>query len=1019
MCRGHALTFQSMGYPCSTTPVSDLGLNEHDLLTTYHLRFLADDNDSLQGLDLVLATWEPTTENESFLETSHPDTVPNLLQAYMATHLRPTRRQRIEPPPPRDAHLPAHISQGMSSAPPVPTQMELTRIARSLVTIDPTERNPDQDIVPTRTYTLQRGLTKIKDGEVTTTNKHLVYAYTPTGSCVGTMVEEITQALLCQFTQLMNPLEAFPMEVVKLLLRQAVKHDPKQPTGQWKCPDRLMSGLQALGEYSERFASPLDRSPHSGSFWSAHPDDVAFGANLDAYSTPWVGLSHAYPGDSPEQSSKAIRWAIASAEAYPQHATCTVIVLPFNGGEAQMKHLTHQSVTPIAYCQANPEPDHAFVPIQEWQRGAAHALTKNHRPHARIVIAITNKAGKETYLTEAKLSMLQDRWNGGQSLPNRVTRACSASPLDSPPVVTPPYALTRLIQSGNPPIIPTRCSTASTAHRPAVAYSTSPLCSPAEGVTYTDGSCIKLKDGTQSIGAAVYFKGTTYTVNPNGKGPTNTNNRAELCGLLAALSGELGEMRPYKGPLHIYTDSLCSLYWIRRILDSPWTLAESKQYQLLTEIGELLLTRAQAGQATHFYKVRAHTGQEGNEHADEGAKLAAIRPDAERDYQVSCGNDPYAQKTWVKIQPPPKDRERSNKTPAPYFAGNLTKALKTFLNKKCSGGSFHTAGIYAEAWNKALPSLTHASVAGFWSDSAIPWATKMLCFKARWGQMWTNKMAHRYGLTPTSTCSQCHEEDGVGHALGGCHAPEPAAMRIERHNQAVRTLRSAISKGAKGGYYMLMDAGSAKDLPTGVSGTRLKQWMLPSLPGSELSKLRPDILLIGGLDPDASDDQAASDAKQSPATLRFYVIEVGFGGDTDLDAKASEKQEQHKRLVQLLREQGYQVQYHAIPIGRTGVIPRTVLNSLAALGVGHQQAQACTNKLSRNAALYVKKFYAQRQHHAHQGQVRGPDGTHKGQGQPPHAPQRTNPRGARAAGAAGATGGPRLPRHNYCSRGVE
>jgi len=338
----------------------------------------------------------------------------------------------------------------------------------------------------------------------------------------------------------------------------------------------------------------------------------------------------------------------------------------------------------------------------------------------------------------------------------------ASSPTETP-TVPPPRALTRLIQGGKAPAVPRRCLATRTADRPTVNNdrSNSPLCGPVEGVIYTDGSCIKLADGTHSIGAAVYFKGATYTINPKGKGPTNTNNRAELCALLAAISGELGDLRSYQGPLHIYTDSLCSLYWIRRILDSPWTLTESKQYQLLLKIGELLLARAQAGQATHFHKVRAHTGQDGNEHADEGAKLAALHPDADRDYQVTCGNDPYEQKSWVKVQPPLSEAEqRKNKTPTPWYVGNLTKALKTFLTKRCSGGAAHTSGIYAEAWQQALPSLTSNSISDLWTDVAISWADKMLTFKARWGQMWTNKMAHRYGLCPTPQCSQCHENQG-------------------------------------------------------------------------------------------------------------------------------------------------------------------------------------------------------------------------------------------------------------------
>ena len=142
-------------------------------------------------------------------------------------------------------------------------------------------------------------------------------------------------------------------------------------------------------------------------------------------------------------------------------------------------------------------------------------------------------------------------------------------------------------------------------------------------VVYTDGSCKKLPDGTQTIGAAIFFPDTggstdeghpvTITIDPCGHGPTLTINRAELSGIHQAL---LSEHSSTAQTLHVYTDSSCSLYLIQRILNSPWTVRDSKHFLLLNDILDALRARAERGQRTCFHKVRSHIGIGGNEMAD-------------------------------------------------------------------------------------------------------------------------------------------------------------------------------------------------------------------------------------------------------------------------------------------------------------------------------------------------------------------------------------------------------------------
>ena len=75
------------------------------------------------------------------------------------------------------------------------------------------------------------------------------------------------------------------------------------------------------------------------------------------------------------------------------------------------------------------------------------------------------------------------------------------------------------------------------------------------------------------------------------------------------------------------------------------------------------------------------------------------------------------------------------------------------------------------------------------------------------------------------------------------------AQYILRHDQAVAMILKTKKMGKKGGCYTIMDAGQAADLPEGVAGKRLPPWILPKVDNETRGKLRPDILIIEGLDP--------------------------------------------------------------------------------------------------------------------------------------------------------------------------
>ena len=231
---------------------------------------------------------------------------------------------------------------------------------------------------------------------------------------------------------------------------------------------------------------------------------------------------------------------------------------------------------------------------------------------------------------------------------------------------------------------------------------------------------------------------------------------------------------------------------------------------------------------------------------------------------------------------------------------------------------------------------------------------------ARWGMLYNQKLAHRYGRAPNDQCPRCGQPDSVGHLLGGCI--ETQALRTARHDQAVKIIHKAISKNALAGRFTIMDAGAEADLPEGVAGKRLPAWLFR--PGADAEKgirLRPDILLVscparGATYP--NEEQALEPEQDETKTI--HIIEVGYGSDLSTEQKESEKHQQHQELEALLKKANPEntVARHTIILGRTGAIP-TSLSTLLQSTVAHlskAEALKVGRKLCKHAVQYVEKF---------------------------------------------------------------
>ena len=82
--------------------------------------------------------------------------------------------------------------------------------------------------------------------------------------------------------------------------------------------------------------------------------------------------------------------------------------------------------------------------------------------------------------------------------------------------------------------------------------------------------------------------------------------------------------------LVIATDSLSSIYLIRKGLVYPHRIRHHKHGPMLADICTTLAERDRAGFTTTVLKVRAHTNIEGNEPADVAAKAASSGEDDDR-----------------------------------------------------------------------------------------------------------------------------------------------------------------------------------------------------------------------------------------------------------------------------------------------------------------------------------------------------------------------------------------------------
>ena len=257
---------------------------------------------------------------------------------------------------------------------------------------------------------------------------------------------------------------------------------------------------------------------------------------------------------------------------------------------------------------------------------------------------------------------------------------------------------------------------------------------------YTDGNATKSKNDFTMIGSGAYCRGKNVSLRiaPCGDGPTNTTTRAELVAIYAVLR----HVQADAGDCIIATDSKASMQAIHKHIHNPMGNQLNTHKTLLDAIAAELRLRALRGLHTSIIKVKSHIGIVGYEMADKLANEA--RDAAACDLTYDSGNQAHQGKHWPVL---------TARTAAPdqlnwqRVAGNLHTAIKGHINSHHAKGLTNNT-LYVRLWEGIRGDL-HKSSHSFWS---APQKILHNVLLARFGGLYSQKLAHRYGRAQDINC---------------------------------------------------------------------------------------------------------------------------------------------------------------------------------------------------------------------------------------------------------------------------
>ncbi|KAJ9516566.1 hypothetical protein QJQ45_015254, partial [Haematococcus lacustris] len=860
--------------------------------------------------DLIRVHWHPTLEPAPLI-TAHLDYMAKRndydeenRQIQEARHARP------------DTHLPAHTRQGL---PDPHTWLPRCTNLHSKATFHTYPINPQTDIVRTgncETFLqLHPHMTapamSLSTGEPIMPRHDLVQQVTvhdESGRTVGLLTKDQHQHLHA-WLQHTPHTRNLATEVVALLRRQDAQSSHHPMRG---AQDKVLNTLHATRSFPstvQRWADPLTVRPETTTYWSPDINDTAFGAHHNCLLVRHTGLSTWNVPADDAVALKCVNHAIHSATQ--EEAMATIMLIPGKKGISYPKHIDTLRRYP-EYCQHL-----ASIPPTK---------TRCPKPgkHANLHIYVIWNAAGQQLVTKGN----PQGWLASTATalhPQRDTHPIRNRPTNQSQPATPPSGHKQHMRLPLDKDLPT--SGHQRGHQQLTHHSTTqPRMAITEWATiaYTDGSCIKTSGAAPaSVGAGVYIPENNVLITAALNDPeSNTINRAELTAIHAALKA---------GAKRIATDSLCSLYQIRRALANPMSLITHKHNDILTAIATLIIDSPVTIQ---FFKVRAHSGIIGNEGADALAKHAALHPELANTpaYSPTTRNET---KNWLS-------NATDGDSPAPL--PDCRHSVRAHMHRKHKLGLANQDSIYYQMTQELRKVAATGAGERVMIDTNITTHAQRTALLYRTGGLYNQKLAMRWKRATDDRCPLCGEADSATHLLSGCSETLP--MVQERHNGAGRLITKAISKGTLGGYISFADTGSwekgakeSLDLPSDTLHTTLQTLGLK--PEDTKHTTRPDILMV------APHKKASKDGKD---TKRVYIIEIKYCSDSRWTDQLNKALTQHTHLAETIRKEDHVVAIIPILLGIGGITYEAhTRQHLLALGITQANTTKLLNKLTRHA----------------------------------------------------------------------
>jgi hypothetical protein len=347
-------------------------------------------------------------------------------------------------------------------------------------------------------------------------------------------------------------------------------------------------------------------------------------------------------------------------------------------------------------------------------------------------------------------------------------------------------------------------------------------------------------------------------------------------------------------PIHIFTDSLNSLYLINIYIRHPSIHNNHLNKTLLLEIVTMLQSRTAL---TSLHKVKAHTNITGNEIVDTLAKNGRCKlhsPPTEP-HEYAHPTPYYLHKDeWIRMDYTP-------------YKGPI-RNFQSYLQK-------HTTSTYLTELAQNFPNIhkwtsdtniDNISSNLFWTNLQISETQIKQLLKFRTNQYMGNARKYLLWFIRYSTinCSLCNTNavDTWLHVLLACPQPHLYALRIKRHNKAVWEIRKLLISSPLSRCMMLMNAGYYnKNPPDNI----VPSWLLPYTCLTQRcqcnARLRLDILCIHGT------PYQGTPPTQVDASLTKQFIEFTYTNDRYPEDKITAKKAKYQPLIQDIQNLGWKV----------------------------------------------------------------------------------------------------------------